>query len=917
MRIRRPGGGRGGWIPGAPDDSTDSSDSNDASDSTGGGGGDDAFSGGSDPALDAPGGAGADAGTPTAPSSDDSGGGGSAPSAGGGPGGSIPGAPGDDDSSGSSGSSGGTDAVDTGSESSTGGGSDPALDAPGGAGPNAETPTAPSSDDSGDGGQSGGFGAGPSNQEIIDRAEEVSNGAVGGDADPAGGPGGSIPGAPSAGAGWGGGGDATPTDGDGRGETGPEVVVGTPSWDEPTTDRADISAEQRNQVLSQFLSKYQDTPFTREDLAVRQQRDGSGVVVEPTRGAVEDAAADRLLRQIADPDITRADVNIVTNNEGEPVAKLEPAARAELRRNRLEDARDRLQTARENIDSRVDSLVNNDTEAGRATQSRLAQEAEAANIGSVRDRVDSLLGDRPMGTDPLVDESIVRSASRGGLLGENDFTPGALHRGSLVTQLTGISEQDLDNATRGFVTQDVQQWIEKDEGGVGDAGEGIGEQVLESTAKSMVGLFNAPQYLKAAEKVSDAVDIWTVGDVAGEPGNAAETAATVGVQRAAKTAQFIEKNPGKAGGALTAAVLSAGAAAASRGAGGVTAFSKLSRSDIVDEVDPRVNVLGDFRGSTSETLSRLLADERGKGSLIPPGRGDRSAGSEDLPDTIAGTDPDVEDASGQSFRPEFDREDDIGAADPIQRRRKRGRGRNDEAAPDSYDPGAASNRRVLGRDKEQIDEETQSNFFPDDADATTTVTAAATARSAAAEEPALAETITGGPEGVDGDFWAAFDDPAGSSFDEAFGSVFEGGDGNVNEDTATALDRDLSTGLDVGSSAENDTDTPSALDVGSVMDPGMDFPGQDSNRDPNRDPNRDRNDDGSRDRDFDFGFGDGGQDQDDGMFGGVSALSEDVWDTGVAQSLEEAFGSSDDESAADPFGDGDNDDPWDFGGLGF
>jgi len=84
----------------------------------------------------------------------------------------------------------------------------------------------------------------------------------------------------------------------------------------------------------------------------------------------------------------------------------------------------------------------------------------------------------------------------------------------------------------------------------------------------------------------------------------------------------------------------------------------------------------------------------------------------ELPDTISSTDPDIGDASRQSFRPEFDREADLDPTDPVQRRRRRNRGANDEALPDSVDTGRdEAFRNSLSRDRTQIDTETETDFF--------------------------------------------------------------------------------------------------------------------------------------------------------------------------------------------------------------
>jgi len=91
----------------------------------------------------------------------------------------------------------------------------------------------------------------------------------------------------------------------------------------------------------------------------------------------------------------------------------------------------------------------------------------------------------------------------------------------------------------------------------------------------------------------------------------------------------------------------------------------------------------------------------------------------ELPDSIASTDPDVGDASAQSFRPEFDQEADVDPTDAVQRRRARNRNPNDEALSDSVDTGRdtafqqslSDEPTVIGRDQRVIDESTQSDFL--------------------------------------------------------------------------------------------------------------------------------------------------------------------------------------------------------------
>jgi hypothetical protein len=215
------------------------------------------------------------------------------------------------------------------------------------------------------------------------------------------------------------------------------------------------------------------------------------------------------------------------------------------------------------------------------------------------------------GRDGVPDNEFARSATQGGLLGETDEDTD-----SVVTDVTGVSEADLQRWTEEFPTRDLNQWLETDEGGVPDSQEGIPEQFLEGTAQTLVSIGNIPQYGLAAETVLNVTDPGTAEAVISDPAQAAETSAAFAGQTIDSAVEFATKNPGSAAGVGAATLLTAGASAAGRGSAGISSARSLSRGDVVDyakaEVDPRVNMVGDFRGSASKLLRD---DTRGQADL--------------------------------------------------------------------------------------------------------------------------------------------------------------------------------------------------------------------------------------------------------------------------------------------------------------
>lgn len=199
---------------------------------------------------------------------------------------------------------------------------------------------------------------------------------------------------------------------------------------------------------------------------------------------------------------------------------------------------------------------------------------------------------------------------------ETGATPGLL-QGSLISEATGVTEQTLQEATRNSPTEDIKQWLETDEGGLPDEQERPPEQALESTAKGLVDLFNAPRYLLAGEKIADATDPGTIATVATNAGAAGETATAVGRDKATRAIEFAKENPGKTAGSLGAGAIAAGSLTAGavkfRGASVPT-----TTQAIAAEFDPRVSLGGravsKLRGDSSSDVPARTSGQSDPGT---------------------------------------------------------------------------------------------------------------------------------------------------------------------------------------------------------------------------------------------------------------------------------------------------------------
>jgi hypothetical protein len=226
------------------------------------------------------------------------------------------------------------------------------------------------------------------------------------------------------------------------------------------------------------------------------------------------------------------------------------------------------------------------------------------------------------------DPELVDSATSGGLFAETDagggdlsavFDPTDSPDGSVITGVTGVSEEDLARDTG--LSEDLDEFIESagetppEEGGRPPSEERFGEQVVEGTATAASAIVNPEFLARTAERAAEIADPETVGRIADDPADAVATALDVGGETAVESAEQFTRDPGTAVGGAVFTGLTAGAAGAATT--GRSALSSATVRDAVSaELDPRI---GPF-GTTAETsIARRIRGDGGGDRPEPDG----------------------------------------------------------------------------------------------------------------------------------------------------------------------------------------------------------------------------------------------------------------------------------------------------------
>jgi len=194
-----------------------------------------------------------------------------------------------------------------------------------------------------------------------------------------------------------------------------------------------------------------------------------------------------------------------------------------------------------------------------------------------------------------------------------------LFQGSIISEITGVTERSLDESAENFITTDINQYIETDEGGVPDAQEAPGEQALEGTAQTLVSLFNVPAAVAGVEDAADALDPGTGLTVAQNLDTAGETVLATGRDKTTAATTFAGENPGRATGLVGAGVVTGGASLAGSGLSSGSLARQLSA-----EFDP-TNSVG--ISATRSAVRGIRSDGTGDVETVS-GRGPRSRQSD-------------------------------------------------------------------------------------------------------------------------------------------------------------------------------------------------------------------------------------------------------------------------------------------------
>lgn len=523
-------------------------------------------------------------------------------------------------------------------------------------------------------------------------------------------------------------------------------------------------------------------------------------------------------------------------------------------------------------------------------------------IGTVRDRV----------TRADANEEIADRATTGGLLSERGESAGLLPPEATASvpgrddAAVDISETRLrafsDDAARFGEDLDVGAVFSSPADPLGSGGDiesgrpvGSGDPAGENPAENFIeggGELFAVAGPAAATRTETALE---AGQAA--PGIAqdfetdtiAETATATGRDRAAETVARAQANPAEfAGGAVAGAAIGAGVL----GRGRTGSLRDAARA----ELDPRIGPFGETL--ESRTVSRFLDDDRGQAQLtgLSRQRDPRGSDGEDT-DPAGGDDlgPDIgpfDRSDSRLFDPNRDFDDDLGgmqdAPDPVDPTAAESRqdigggvsGRGDPETAPGVDADSFSDRGFGDFDgfDRRFDRRSDDTLDPD-TDATT---------------PGLnADAIAGGGVGAAaGVFGGGLDADAGPDVGLFDGRLAPPG---VDTDPDVGGGIDVFGGADVGGDIGQDTpqdtgqDTPQ--DTPDLFDPTRSDPGRDTERDTGRDPGRDPGRDRERTDPSDVDLpieldADGSAASGAGAFG----VSSEVFDTGVAQSLDEFFG---------------------------
>lgn len=844
--------------------------------------------------------------------------------------------------SGGDGSGGSDDASDSGGSDGSGGSgsddydrNDPSTD-----GSTTRADAVSSADDSE---TDSGSGSDPDSQTNEDIIDTIRNGMGGHGAGGVGNPGGVGTGGPTS--------DSSEASGpsywrdDGSG--GSDDAGGGQSSGGSTGDQVDLNDDRRETILDQYVDDNADLvdsapnndvdggPFTRDDLVIRSA-DNGGYTVGPSRAARRRVQSERAVDQFIDENsdlidegsgdtdggrFSPDDITVTEMWDGQlrvgPSEQAIDRERQELRDEQVASWIDQnpglVDTGPGDADGgrfEPDDIVVRESDDGDMVvgPSEAAIEREREEQASLINRIQRNEDDTPeilsviddaesdgRPEDPSRDGSTARTAAAEAAarddeqFGDIDWSfglgdPDEDEVENAIDNTTGALADELEQRGESFEQRADERAAEADEltggysppGTLGTAGRSrAGGEFGEAAYRGAAGVAQLPSLSLEAQEAA----VWaTEGALRGpdEVQKRAEQAAAAGGTAVDAGVEFAMENPRDA---LSGVLVGAAA-------GGITQSGRLGRL---------------FRGFEQ----RRVPDSEFDDLETSTGTG-REIDYDDLPDTISGTDPDVEDPTGQSFRPEFDQEPDIDPADAYQRRRDRYRDPNDAAAPDDYDPGAASTRRVLDRRE-------QRRAVPDDdlrrvvglEDTLRGVDDVATGAADVAGYGPLGGGLLGGVSSFSGEETdTGLDDDVSIRSDVAVDTQADVDDeldtigasdwGNTDVGPALRPGNETRTPTDVGQSTDTATDQP--------FDWGLGFDSTTSTR-PTPDPNPDRpwspDPDGDRPPrrpDFDLNFG-GNDDGDDLL--DAFAEEDETWSTGVAQSLDDALGGNDD--GRDPF----------------
>ncbi|MFB6068622.1 MAG: hypothetical protein ABEJ90_01685 [Halobacterium sp.] len=475
---------------------------------------------------------------------------------------------------------------------------------------------------------------------------------------------------------------------------------------------------------------------------------------------------------------------------------------------------------------------------------------------------------------------------------ETGAKPGLL-RGSLITELTGLSEEDLADASekyQGYVRPKIESI-----NGQGDARDNLAENTVEGTVNFFAQMGDVPQAVQGTEALAEAGDRKTRAKIVLNPAAAGDTALATARDKGEQSVNFARKNPGTIAGAGVGTALTAGAGAVARGGTLTGSLSSISARGLakraVDEVDPTKGFGADLVRKGFRSARRFAGDDRGQADLTGPGRRrDGDSGSSTLGSSLTqleesgGTGLPGDAGKMSRLGPEFDRESDVDAGGPIQRRRELTRR---ESTPGQTTTG------TLGLDERPTRSAvTRESGLPgqrgDDSDRQVSD---ALGRKERAEQPSVGRDsdgrLGGREKGLAGGLGVGVGATAGlvggalgrkeraeqTSFGVESSVLGSGGrtgvdtrqdtgvDTGARSDAALDLGMDTDQGLDVGTDTSVDTRTDLGMDQGTdtQLDRGLDF-GTDTGRDRKRDRGIDTGDPRDRDPDLDLDLKSGGND---------------------------------------------------------